>query len=50
MEVERVEADKVGVERVKVEWVDLGLFLAISLCDVSHNSLVTSTHSHPSTS
>ena len=41
MEVEWVE-----VERVEIERVDVGLLSAISSCDVSDNSSVTSTHSH----
>ena len=51
MDVEWVEVEWVKVEKVDVEWVqlervDVMLFLVISSCDVSHNSLVTSTHSH----
>ena len=47
VEVERVEVEWMDVEQVEVERVDIGLFLAISSCDVSHNSAVTSTHSNP---
>ena len=46
MEFEWVEVKWVEVEWVEVERVDVGLFLAFSSYDISHNSSVTSTHSH----